>query len=158
MATKAQTAYYKRGKSNKKNKAQMKIEFKKFNAEITRVLTGVAKEKLPAVMKRIVFDAINGFIAMTPVDTGRARAGWYAYLDHSGLPPAGGGPGAAQGRAEGSFEENVTSKIIDIQIINRVPYIMPLEYGHSKQAPGGMVRVTLRRIRKLLQKIPSEVF
>ena len=144
--------------SKKARKPSLKVETRKFNKEVTRVLTGVANEKLPAAMKRIVFDAVNGFIAMTPVDTGRARAGWYSYLDHNGLPPAGGGPGTAQGRTEGSFEEKITSKIIDIQIINRVPYIMPLEYGHSKQAPGGMVRVTLKRIRKMLQKIPSEVF
>jgi hypothetical protein len=34
-----------------------------------------------------------------------------------------------------------------ISITNGVPYIVPLEYGHSQQATG-MVRVNLRRIRE----------
>ena len=141
-----------------KNKTSLKVESKKFNAEIKRVLTGVAKEKLPTAFKRLIFEAVNGFIAMTPVDTSRARSGWFAYLKSNGLAPAGGGPGAAQGEKEGSFEEKITAHGMEVTIINRVPYIVALEYGHSKQAPNGMVRVTMQRMRKNLQKIPAEVF
>jgi hypothetical protein len=58
----------------------------------------------------------------TPIDQGKARRGW---------------------RKEQSFRKT--------QVVNRVPYIVALEEGHSKQAPNGIttpaVRETLRRIR-----------
>lgn len=57
----------------------------------------------------------------TPIDQGRAKRGW---------------------RKEKSFRQT--------QVVNRVPYIVALEDGHSKQAPNGIttpaLRETLRRI------------
>jgi len=35
-------------------------------------------------------------------------------------------------------------------IVNNLPYAIPLEYGHSKQAPSGMVRVTLARFQQIV--------
>lgn len=35
-------------------------------------------------------------------------------------------------------------------IINNLPYAIPLEYGHSTQAPNGMVRVTLARFQQIV--------
>jgi hypothetical protein len=35
-------------------------------------------------------------------------------------------------------------------IINNLPYGIPLEYGHSTQAPNGMVRVTLARFQQIV--------
>lgn len=37
-------------------------------------------------------------------------------------------------------------------IVNNLPYAVPLEYGHSKQAPGGMVRVTVARFQQIVQE------
>lgn len=37
-------------------------------------------------------------------------------------------------------------------IVNNLPYAVPLEYGHSKQAPGGMVRVTLARFQQIVDE------
>lgn len=51
----------------------------------------------------------------TPVDTGHARSGW-------------------------AFEV-VSEEPLHLRIVNRVPYIVYLEYGWSKQAPAGMLRV-----------------
>lgn len=31
----------------------------------------------------------------------------------------------------------------DVWIVNGLPYALPIEYGHSKQAPAGMVRVSV---------------
>lgn len=35
-------------------------------------------------------------------------------------------------------------------ITNSLPYAIPLEFGHSKQAPGGMVRVTVARFQQIV--------
>ncbi|WP_339523444.1 hypothetical protein [Pseudomonas sp. EL_65y_Pfl2_R96] len=37
-------------------------------------------------------------------------------------------------------------------IVNNLPYAVPLEYGHSKQAPGGMVRITLARFQRIVDE------
>lgn len=36
-------------------------------------------------------------------------------------------------------------------IVNNLPYAIPLEYGHSTQAPAGMVRVTVADFRRLVE-------
>lgn len=55
----------------------------------------------------------------TPIDKGQARRGWRL-------------EGAGYGK----------------RIVNRVPHIVPLENGHSKQAPNGIVGPTVREISK----------
>lgn len=35
-------------------------------------------------------------------------------------------------------------------ITNSLPYAIPLEFGHSKQAPGGMVRITVARFQQIV--------
>lgn len=73
----------------------------------------------------------------TPVDTGRARANWFV----------------AEGAPRIETTEAVTAAPIPkltgdtvIFITNSLPYIVPLEYGHSKQAPYGMVRRSIAEV------------
>lgn len=37
-------------------------------------------------------------------------------------------------------------------ITNSLGYAIPLEYGHSKQAPGGMVRITIARFQQIVEE------
>ena len=37
-------------------------------------------------------------------------------------------------------------------ITNSLPYAIPLEYGHSTQAPSGMVRITLGNFQKIVEE------
>jgi hypothetical protein len=60
---------------------------------------------------------------LTPVDTGRARAGW-RYEDLS---------------------DNQK------RIYNQVEYIIFLEFGHSRQAPLGMVRIAIENALRNLR-------
>ena len=39
-----------------------------------------------------------------------------------------------------------------VYLINNLPYAIPLEFGHSKQAPSGMVRVTVARFQQIVQE------
>jgi hypothetical protein len=36
--------------------------------------------------------------------------------------------------------------------VNNLPYGIALEYGHSKQAPSGMIRVTLARFQQIVDE------
>lgn len=79
----------------------------------------------------------------TPVDTGRARANWFI--------------------AEGAPRIETTTSTVPqtyssaglegkrvIYITNSLPYIVPLEYGHSKQAPHGMVRKAIAEVSAVI--------
>nr|WP_218179145.1 hypothetical protein [Pseudomonas gingeri] len=39
-----------------------------------------------------------------------------------------------------------------VYLINNLPYAIPLEFGHSKQAPAGMVRVTVARFQQIVEE------
>jgi hypothetical protein len=79
-------------------------------------------EAMDLVLKSVGFETQNRITKKTPVDTGRARAGW-------------------QGEHDRQDQHKAT-----FTISNNVPYIIFLEYGHSKQAPSGMVRITMQEL------------
>lgn len=86
----------------------------------------------------------SSIIKMTPVDTGRARGNWQCSLDVpittqvDLLDPTG-------SQAISSVIATVRESAVNY-LSNNVPYIRRLEYeGHSKQAPDGMVRISLQR-------------
>ncbi len=81
---------------------------------------------------------------------GRARGNWFIGTE---LTNKTGGPIKTKG---GSYVAKHTPKNIigtTLYLYNNLPYIHRLEYGaHSKQAPKGMVRISLLGWRKELQK------
>lgn len=59
---------------------------------------------------------------------------------------------------EGWVAELLRQPLADMEavIFNLVPYVLPLEFGHSRQAPAGMIRVSLREIaQKLGQNVAA---
>ncbi|KQN63631.1 hypothetical protein [Erwinia sp. Leaf53] len=44
-----------------------------------------------------------------------------------------------------------------VYFANNVPYAYPLEFGHSKQAPGGMVRITAAEFQRFFDEAVREV-
>ncbi|KGQ19931.1 Phage protein [Lysobacter dokdonensis DS-58] len=46
----------------------------------------------------------------------------------------------------------------DIYLMNSLPYVRPIEYlGHSKQAPAGMVRLTVTEFQTFVEQAVNEV-
>lgn len=78
------------------------------------------------VMDHFATDILVTTRSRTPILTGLARSGW-------------------QKIPEGSGEWGG-----EWVIGNAVPYIVPLEYGHSKQAPAGMLRITVEESQERL--------
>lgn len=99
-----------------------------------------------------------------PVDTGRARAGWYMSAQGLGynydfLKGLKNQSDVETGKQEGSFKSNLKSTFNKyVELINGVNYIVFLEYGSSQQAPYGMVRISMRKMRgQLASTIGKEI-
>lgn len=117
----------------------------KFNP---RVVGKQIDQVIILVQKKVAFQLLEGIVNMTPVDTGRARGNWMVTIGSPSTEvktetydKVGAGTIAA-GR---STIESLTT-LGAIYLTNNLPYILPLENGSSKQAPGGMVQVTLDRV------------
>lgn len=113
-----------------------------FNKSLQAYYKRVQKYDAPILLKGIAIQALAEFIRLTPVDTGRARAGWFPAMRALGVP-AGSGD-------EGGIRFSFGGEIQFIEVFNRVHYAIYLEYGHSKQAPMGMVRKTLAKMQARL--------
>lgn len=98
---------------------------------------GVGSAREAAVELALVLHA--KITEKTPVDTGRARANWFM---------AEGAPVIASqlGTEPQSYTAADLTGTTVIFITNALPYIVPLEYGHSGQAPYGMVRVSIAEV------------
>lgn len=100
---------------------------------------------------------------MTPVDAGRARGAWEVSQDEPPaalppMPPSYPG-GSAEARGQAAFADAVSRGAERAEAIrpfsrtyvsNRLPYIVPLNNGHSKQAPAGFVRMAMSVVRKTI--------
>lgn len=86
-------------------------------------------------------DCYGRLVQRTPVDTGRARAGWYIEGEPSEWKPAPGEYEKAKAEAAAVISQEVLklealSKADVIYIMNNVEYILPLEVGWSRQSSG----------------------
>ena len=77
-------------------------------------------------------------VLITPVDTGRARSNWLPSIETPRSDTVGVRmPSESLKDAEATF--NVAPKFPLLYLANNLPYIEPLNEGHSKQAPAGFV-------------------
>lgn len=93
-------------------------------------------------------DLLAGVVMMTPVDTGRARGNWTVESSGSSSTPGIDSSGGQTIAAGAGVIDRATAKGIPptITLANNLPYIEPLENGSSRQAPQGMVAVTMARL------------
>ena len=101
-------------------------DIKDFNKKTEKAALNVFRGTALSLFGRIV--------KRTPVDTGRLRGNWQASIN---ISPSGNG--------DTNYRTTVGGvKLGDsIYLTNNLPYANAIENGHSKQAPVGMVRVTI---------------
>lgn len=90
---------------------------------------------------------------------GRFRANWQVGIgakneDTSAPPDKSGNSALSRGRAVINTWQVGGGTIY---LTNSLPYAKPLEYGHSKQAPSGMVRLTVQDFNIQIKQSISEV-
>lgn len=101
-----------------------------FNESLGKLLdaVGASEDQARDAFGSQVVELFGAIVEMTPVDTGRARQGWR-------------GP---------AFKHDLQG--VTATITNTVHYIRWLEYGWSRQAPRGMVRVNIARFSAQLNR------
>lgn len=112
-----------------------------------------AKGAIQATEREIIIEIGNSVITMSPVDTGRFRNNWNFSINTPDLStteevdPSGAKATARLVDGAIEFQAGQTA-----YITNNLPYAIPLEYGHSDQAPEGMVRITIARFIEIVEE------
>lgn len=114
-----------------------------------------AGEKADLVVKKTALELQSSMISMSPVDTGRFKGNWQAGI--GGVNPAIDSPpnSDAVGRTAVTLDGWKAGQTI--YLTNSLPYAKRLEHGWSKQAPAGMVRLTVQNYARALAKAVQEV-
>jgi len=100
-----------------------------------------ARGDLTRQLVKIGFEARNGVVEKTPVDTGNAQNSWDVEI---GAEPS----DEAGSDINGTDSKLRQAKLGDIiHVFNNTVYIRPLENGWSAQSPAGMVSVTLAELQ-----------
>jgi hypothetical protein len=133
---------------------------REFRAEVTKFATTVPGQSL-LLQKKIAFDLLTKIVLRTPVGNptlwqrppppgyvgGRARANWQVSITEPGRSkPKKVDPAGSETITKGLAQISNAQPFGVIWLYNNLPYIVPLEYGWSSQAPGGMVRLSLAEI------------
>lgn len=113
-------------------------------AEIKRHMVDV----LDRVKRALILDVDSRLVLATPVDTGRARAGWNVSKNTPDLsaPP----DRTSRDPIDLAPSSNPNTDYYDT---NNVEYIQPLNDGHSAQAPAGFVEASVAASREFGQQI-----
>lgn len=117
-----------------------------------------AKKNPETVMRSVTLKLFSAIIKASPVDTGRFRGNWQT----TGVTPATGliaGVDPTGNKAVNSAATFITNAPgwDTFTLTNNLPYAERLEYGWSKQAPTGIVRVNVIRFRQLINEEAAKV-
>lgn len=95
-------------------------------------------------------------VPLTPVDTGRARAGWHMAVEPSEWVPP---PDLHPAEYTKMIRDNAKGlKLTDaeiIYVINNVEYILALNAGWSKQQAGNFIDIFMLELGNLLNKMAA---
>lgn len=117
-----------------------------------------AKGNINLVVRKVALDLFSRVIEKSPVDTGRFKGNWQVAI---GSIPAG---TLELNDKDGSATiSRVTAETLNlsagqiIYLVNNLAYARRLEFGYSKQAPAGMVRITVTEYGAIVTDAVSEV-
>lgn len=111
----------------------------RFSVPIAKLAERV-KLDIETVARKSAFELFTAVVNKSPVDTGRFRANWNYSL---GSPDGSATASTTQGRGLQEASKALNMPIGGVAwLSNGLPYSKRLEYGSSKQAPSGMIRVS----------------
>lgn len=112
-----------------------------------------SKKNSDQAVRAISLELFKRLVLKSPVDTGRFRGNWNVGLgaptstiDEEKKDTDGAETIAA---AQAALENAKAGEAVFLT--NHLPYAVALEYGHSGQAPNGMVRVTMEEVGAVTQ-------
>jgi len=127
-------------------------DVRSFNAEIAKLTKTLPREQITLVQKKLALQFLRGVVMKTPVDTGRARGGWTTTINKPSLDLVEAVRDAPEVFAEAAAVLGDLEAYRIVWIANNVEYLVWLEEGTSKQAPAGMVSVTLAELAQSFEE------
>ncbi|WP_243286035.1 hypothetical protein [Geothrix terrae] len=116
-----------------------------------------AKFRSDLLVRKVVLDVTSELVKLSPVDTGMFRANWFVGAslptDTSQIPDKTGASSIARAASMAAMLKAGGTT----WIVNNLAYAIPLEYGHSKQAPAGMVRITVTRWQPIVDQAARDL-
>jgi len=116
------------------------------------------ESKMERAFRKIILDAYSECIQKSPVDTGRFKGNWQTAID---VIPAGTlqRMDASGGAAIGEVNASVAATQLGntVYMANNLPYAERLEDGWSKQAPAGMVKLTVQRWQPIANAVIAQI-
>lgn len=114
-----------------------------------------ASSGLEDAVEMMLMDVHKALVMGSPVDTGRFRANWQitfnAYPLHSlNAYDKQGQDTIAEGQQKVSGMFRRGGAVTSVHFSNLLIYANALEYGHSKQAPAGVVGIVAVRLRSFM--------
>lgn len=117
--------------------------------------------KMNLIVRKLALDAFRGLIVRSPVDTGRFRGNWHVGLNQPDLRSKAPPESAPRKRAQPTSDEMLeglktiaqANRYTEVWITNNLPYAVPLERGHSKQAPHGVLAPTFTEIEAKFDRL-----
>ncbi|MDP2106111.1 MAG: hypothetical protein Q8J76_08975 [Desulfobulbaceae bacterium] len=109
--------------------------------------SGVVKDELSKRVRVIAMAMLNEIVLRSPVETGRFRGnnivsvGAPVYTSTVNVDPTG-----AETINQGLSAMTGLEPFTQVFIQNNLPYAVPLEDGHSKQAPAGIYAVSFHGV------------
>ena len=105
------------------------------------------------VVRGTLFGLTNRIVKRSPVDTGRFRNNWQASVNSintTTTPTADRSGSQAINKARGTI--NALKMGSTFYLSNNLPYAKRLEYGWSKQAPSGMIRLSVAELQARMKE------
>ncbi|MEJ8571229.1 HK97 gp10 family phage protein [Microbaculum marinum] len=127
-----------------------------FSLDVSRWVDGT-EARMDLVVRKICLDLFTRVILRSPVDTGRFRGNWQISI---GDVPDGvldlTDPSGSATISRTTAEAIGVRAGEEVFFVNNLPYGPALERGHSRQAPAGMVGVTLVEFQQVVEKAANE--
>jgi hypothetical protein len=117
-----------------------------------------ANGNIDLVVRKVALEMFSRVIQKSPVDTGRFKGNWQVAI--GSIPD---GTLQLDDKAGTATMAKVTAVALQLEagqviyLVNNLPYAQALEYGHSKQAPQGMVRLTIAEFNAAVERAAQSV-
>ena len=110
--------------------------------------------RIADVIRKAELQMLSEVVLGTPVDTGRARGNWQFSEGRPATGELNTFDKTGLGTMANAATEIAAAKVggPDWFLSNNVPYILMLEFGHSKQAPAGFARIAAARFGQNVER------
>jgi hypothetical protein len=139
-----------------------------------KIFSNKALKNSDTVLRKVCLDLFRAVIQKTPVDTGRAKNNWFVGVNRRVIAESLGFDKTPVGQIGSKNLQSIVTEVKKakfgdtVSLMNSLPYILVLEYGgfplspkggrgktiggFSKQAPTGMVRITVEEYARIVQE------